>query len=45
MMFMFPVFNKAKEESYPYEEAKKIVKEALKDLGDDYLDSLTNSFR
>ena len=38
------VFQNKNEKNYPYPEAKKIVCEALKDLGDDYLSSLTRAF-
>ena len=38
------VFNNTKEKSYPYDEAREIIFEALKDLGDDYLNSLKLAF-
>ena len=38
------VFNNTEEKSYPYNEAREVVFEALKDLGDDYLDSLRKAF-
>ncbi len=38
------VFQNKNEKSYPYPEAKEIVHGALKDLGDDYLSSLTQAF-
>ena len=38
------IFNNTKEKSYPYDEAREIIFEALKDLGDDYLNSLKLAF-
>lgn len=38
------LFDQKLEKKYPYEEAKKIVLEALKIMGDDYLNSLKKAF-